>query len=58
MKSKSDNIGHTAHIGGAIAGYLLTLSKNPDLITHNSYIVILLAIPIIILFTMAKLGKL
>lgn len=58
MKSKSDNIGHTAHFGGAIAGYVLTLSREPSLITNSSFIVILLAVPILILFFMAKLGKL
>ena len=58
MKSQNDNIGHTAHIGGAIAGYVLTISKEPTLITQSTFIVLLLAVPIIILFAMAKLGKL
>lgn len=58
MKSQNDNIGHTAHFGGAIAGYVLTLLKEPSLIINSSFIVILLAVPIIILFIMAKQGKL
>ena len=58
MKSQSDNIGHSAHIGGAIAGYILTLSKEPILFTNATFIVVLLAIPIIILIVMAKQGKL
>jgi len=58
MKAKNDNIGHTAHFGGAIGGYVLTLVKAPELITESSFIVILLAIPIVILFFMAKQGKL
>lgn len=58
MKSRTDNIGHTAHFGGAIGGYAITLIKNPALIQENSFEVILLAIPIIILFVMAKMGKL
>lgn len=58
MKAKNDNIGHTAHFGGAIGGYLITLTKMPSLITDHSLMVILLAIPIIILFVMAKFGKL
>lgn len=58
MKAKNDNIGHTAHFGGAIGGYLITLIKEPSLIVDHSLMVILLAIPIIILFAMAKLGKL
>lgn len=58
MKSRTDNIGHTAHFGGAIGGYVITLLKVPMLIQDNSLIVILLAIPIVILFIMAKSGKL
>lgn len=58
MKSRTDNIGHTAHFGGAIGGYAITLIKNPALIQENTFEVILLAIPIIILFVMAKTGKL
>lgn len=58
MKTKSDNIGHTAHFGGAIGGYLITLLKEPTMLVDNTAMVALLAIPIIILFVMAKLGKL
>ena len=57
MKSRNDNIGHTAHFGGAIGGYLITLSKEPQMFTENTVMVILLAIPIIILFVLAKMGK-
>lgn len=57
MKSRTDNIGHTAHFGGAIGGYLITLSKEPQLFTENTMMVILLAIPIVKLFVMAKTGK-
>lgn len=58
MKAKNDNIGHTAHFGGAIGGYVITLLKDPALLTDNTLMVILLAIPIIILFVMERLGKL
>jgi membrane associated rhomboid family serine protease len=58
MKAKNDNIGHTAHFGGAIGGYMITLIKEPSLVYDHSLMVILLAIPIVILFVMAKLGKL
>ncbi|MEL1253651.1 rhomboid family intramembrane serine protease [Flavobacterium sp. DGU38] len=58
MKAKNDNIGHTAHFGGAVGGYLITLVKEPSLIMDHSLMTILLAIPILILFVMAKLGKL
>ncbi|PTT01865.1 rhomboid family intramembrane serine protease [Flavobacterium sp. HMWF030] len=58
MRAKNDNIGHTAHFGGAMGGYLITLVKEPSLIVDHTLMVILLAIPILILFIMAKLGKL
>lgn len=58
MKAKRDNIGHTAHFGGAIGGYLITLVKEPHMFTDNLGMIILLAIPIVLLFVLAKLGKL
>ncbi len=57
MKAKNDNVGHTAHFGGAIGGYVLTLSKEPQMISENIMMVVLLAIPIIVLFVMTKMGK-
>jgi membrane associated rhomboid family serine protease len=58
MKAKRDNIGHTAHFGGAIGGYVITLVKEPHMFTDNTFTVILLAVPIIILFIMERTGKL
>ena len=58
MKSKNDNIGHTAHFGGAIGGYVFTIIKQPEMLVNNTLMVVLLTIPIIILFIMAKTGKL
>jgi len=58
MKAKNDNIGHTAHFGGAIGGYLITIVKEPSMLTENTLMVALLAIPILILFGLAKAGKL
>ncbi len=57
MKKRIGNIGHDAHVGGAIGGYILTLAFVPSLIQTNLWIVVLLAIPILILFVMHKLGK-
>lgn len=57
MKAKGDNIGHTAHFGGAVGGYVITLCKQPHLFADNTFMVILLAIPIIILFALDKAGK-
>lgn len=58
MKAKNDNIGHTAHFGGAIGGYLITLLKEPSMFEYNLTMVVLLAIPILLLFVLFKLGKL
>jgi membrane associated rhomboid family serine protease len=58
MKAKNDNIGHTAHFGGAVGGYLITLLKEPQLFVDHTLMVLLLAIPIVILFVMEKMGKL
>lgn len=58
MKAKNDNIGHTAHFGGAIGGYVFTLIKQPEMLTENTFTVVALAIPIVILFVMARMGKL
>jgi membrane associated rhomboid family serine protease len=58
MKAKNDNIGHTAHFGGAIGGFLFTLLKKPSIFVDNTFMVIILSIPIVILFVMANRGKL
>ncbi len=58
MKAKRDNIGHTAHFGGAIGGYIITLIREPSLFQTNTKMVIFLTIPIIILFYMHKTNKL
>lgn len=58
MKAKNDNIGHTAHFGGAIGGFAFTLIRQPNLITENPLMVLLLLVPIVILFVLEKTGKL
>ncbi|AWA31517.1 rhomboid family intramembrane serine protease [Flavobacterium magnum] len=57
MKAKRDNIGHTAHFGGAAGGFLMTLAANPLLFSERPLIILYLAIPLVILFVMAKTGK-
>ncbi|WP_136465757.1 rhomboid family intramembrane serine protease [Flagellimonas onchidii] len=57
MKSRLGNIGHSAHFGGAIGGYATTLLFKPELFVTDTWIVVLLAIPIIILFVLEKMGK-
>ena len=58
MKSKNDNIGHSAHFGGAVGGYVITLIEQPQLLVDHTEMVVLLTIPIIILFVLQRLGKL
>lgn len=58
MKAKKDNIGHTAHFGGAIGGFLITIIKEPQMLTENTLMVVLLLIPIVLLFVLEKMGKL
>lgn len=58
MKAKNDNIGHTAHFGGAIGGFVFTLLRQPSLLTENPLMVVLLVIPIVALFILEKTGKL
>jgi membrane associated rhomboid family serine protease len=57
MKKRLGNIGHTAHFGGAMGGYVTTLVFKPDLLVTDTLMVLLLAIPIVILFVMEKMGK-
>ena len=59
MKKQVGNIGHAAHLGGAIGGFILTLVLRPELFSTNTIFVILLAIPIIlVLFFGDKLKSL
>jgi membrane associated rhomboid family serine protease len=49
MKNNVGNIGHTAHLGGAIAGYLLTILLHSQVLQTSRMMVIVLAIPIILI---------
>ncbi|MGS2726465.1 rhomboid family intramembrane serine protease [Psychroserpens sp. BH13MA-6] len=57
MKNRIGNIGHDAHFGGAVGGYMLTLILTPSLFETNLLMVGLLAVPIVVLLIMHKLGK-
>ncbi|WP_406683639.1 rhomboid family intramembrane serine protease [Seonamhaeicola sp. MEBiC1930] len=58
MKTRIGNIGHDAHFGGAIGGYLITLVLIPSLLQTNPIMVAVLAIPIVLLFVLQRAGKL
>ena len=47
MKNVRDNIGHEAHLGGAIAGFFLTIILNPGILVDSFVTVLILMIPII-----------
>ncbi len=57
MKSRLGNIGHTAHFGGAVGGYVSTLIFMPSLLVTDTFMVTILAVPIILLFILSKAGK-
>ena len=57
MKNRVDNIGHDAHFGGAVGGYVVTLLLYPYLFKTNLLMIGLLAIPIVLLFALKKIGK-
>tara|TARA_B100000809_G_C14971250_1_gene471019 strand:- start:280 stop:915 length:636 start_codon:yes stop_codon:yes gene_type:complete len=57
MKNRVGNIGHDAHFGGAVGGYVITLIVKPSLFETDLLMVGLLAVPIVVLFIMHKLGK-
>ncbi len=58
MKNRIGNIGHDAHFGGAVGGYIVTLLLMPSLFKTDLGHIGLLAIPIIALFILHKTGKL
>jgi membrane associated rhomboid family serine protease len=49
MKKQLGNIGHAAHLGGAIGGYVLMLLVFPQILVQSQLTVILLGIPIVLL---------
>ncbi len=50
MKNQWGNIGHAAHLGGAIAGLLITILLVPSLIWEAWKILSLLGVPILLMF--------
>jgi membrane associated rhomboid family serine protease len=50
MKNQWGNIGHSAHIGGAIGGYLLTILMYPSVLSEHTFMVLILAVPIVLMF--------
>lgn len=42
MRAQADNVGHDAHLGGAIAGVLISLALQPDLLGDRAWLVAIL----------------
>jgi membrane associated rhomboid family serine protease len=57
MRKSLGNIGHDAHFGGALAGYVLTILFAPSLLNTQLWIIALLAVPLLLLFILIKLKK-
>lgn len=57
MKNRIGNIGHDAHFGGAVGGYVITLLLSPWLFKTNLLMIGLLALPIVLLYVLKKMGK-
>lgn len=49
MKKQLGNVGHAAHLGGAMGGFVLTLILNPEVFVAQTFVVTLLTIPIVLL---------
>lgn len=54
MKKKLGNVGHTAHLGGAIGGFALTLLVYPEVFLNSTFTVVILGIPIVLLLLFGK----
>jgi len=56
IRSRKDNIGHDAHLGGGLAGMLLAIILFPSVILQNTFAILVVALPAIafILFIIYK----
>ncbi|MBX2926606.1 MAG: rhomboid family intramembrane serine protease [Saprospiraceae bacterium] len=48
IKSQSDNIGHEAHLGGALAGMIAAVIMQPEALTNNFLTIFILVVPTLI----------
>lgn len=48
IKSQRDNIGHEAHLGGALVGILVTLLLKPSIIIPHWWIILLVLVPTVL----------
>lgn len=58
MKGRFDNIGHTAHFGGAVGGLFFTLMLKPILLNERLPFIGLMLLPIVVLYFLVRKDKL
>lgn len=46
IKNQNDNIGHEAHLGGAICGVLMAIALQPSIVQTNWWIVLAILLPV------------
>tara|TARA_B100000787_G_scaffold7955_1_gene5942 strand:+ start:5337 stop:5990 length:654 start_codon:yes stop_codon:yes gene_type:complete len=54
MKNRVGNIGHSAHLGGAVGGFAFTLLLYPQIFQENSLMISFLSFPILLLLIFGK----
>jgi len=52
IKSKKDNIGHEAHLGGALVGMTIAIILHPSALMENYFTILIIAIPTIVFIYM------
>ena len=57
MKKQLGSVGHSAHLGGAIGGFFITILLYPQVLAAHKTLIILLAVPILMLFLFGKKSK-
>lgn len=48
IRSRKDNIGHDAHLGGALVGMVLALVLHPEALLENTWAILLILVPSVI----------
>lgn len=48
MRNQKDNVGHTAHFGGAIAGLIATIAFVPSVINDSGFTLLILVITLVL----------
>jgi membrane associated rhomboid family serine protease len=52
IRSNKNNIGHDAHLGGALIGMIVALLLNPSAFSENYLTILLISVPVIIFISM------